>query len=143
MASMTSPTTSGGSASALITTPRAWGFPIDLPDLATAPATENDVSAVVERLENPRDAGANLGGGLSRVASDGFTRCVGLVHRQVHLRFRHLIPHDEQYLVMPARERLRCAKNVVEMRTVVKGYVSFKGNRDAFRSRVTGEWLLM
>jgi len=44
---------------------------------------------------------------------------------------------------MPARERIPRAENVVEMRIVAKRYVSFKGNRDAFRSWVTGEWLLM
>ena len=55
---------------ALITTPRARGFPIDLLGLVTAQVTENDVPGVVALLENPRNAGENLAGGLSRIASD-------------------------------------------------------------------------
>jgi len=42
-----------------------------------------------------------------------------------------------------AREQLLRAKNLVEVRLGANGYVSFKGNRHAFRSWVTGEWLLM
>ena len=65
---MTSPTMSGGSVSALIATPPAGELPIDLPGLVTAQATENGVPGVVELLENPGDAGENLGGRLSRVS---------------------------------------------------------------------------
>jgi len=88
----------------------------------TAQVTENDVPGVVELLENPRDAGEYLEGGLSRVASDGFARSVDLVNRQMHPQLRNLMLQDEQYLVMRASKRLL---------------------RDAFRSWVTGEWLLM
>jgi hypothetical protein len=121
----------------------ATGFSIDLPGLVTAQVTENDVPGVVELLENPRDAGEHLEGGLSRVASDGFARGVALVNRQAHPQFRNLMLQDEQYLVRRARKRLLRAENLVEMRIVAIGYVSFNGNLDALRSWVTGERLLM
>src|SRR6185437_13548163 len=95
-----------------------------------------DVPGVVELLENPRDAGQHLEGGLNVVAGDRLARRADLVNREPHPQFRHLMLDDEQHLVMRVRERLLRAENLVEMKIVAIAHATFKGRFGAFRGGV-------